>query len=76
MVERALAETGATTMTTYVIGDTTYDMRMAYNAGVAGIGVGWGYHAPDALLAAGARRVIDHPLDLTDIMTASEGVAR
>lgn len=76
MVERALAETGATTMTTYVIGDTTYDMQMAYNARVAGIGVAWGYHAPEALLAAGARQVIAHPLDLTDILMESERVAR
>jgi phosphoglycolate phosphatase len=76
MVERALAETGVTAMTTYVIGDTTYDMQMAYNAGVAGIGVGWGYHAPAALLAAGARQVIDHPLDLADILMEFERVAR
>jgi len=76
MVLRALGETGATAMTTYVIGDTTYDMQMAYNAGVAGIGVGWGYHAPEALLATGARRVIDHPLDMVDILAESEGVAR
>jgi phosphoglycolate phosphatase len=76
MVERALAETGVTAMTTYVIGDTTYDMQMAYNAGVAGIGVGWGYHVPAALLAAGARQVIDHPLDLADILMEFERVAR
>jgi phosphoglycolate phosphatase len=76
MVERALADTGATAMTTYVVGDTTYDMQMAYNARVAGIGVAWGYHAPAALLAAGARQVIDHPLDLADILMEFERVAR
>lgn len=76
MVLKALGETGATAMTTYVVGDTTYDMQMAYNAGVAGIGVGWGYHAPETLLAAGARRVIDHPLKMVDILVESERVAR
>ena len=76
MVLRALAETGADPATTYVIGDTTFDMLMAYNATVAGVGVAWGYHAREALLAAGARQVIDHPLDLGDILMKSEGITR
>ena len=76
MVLRALAETGADPATTYVVGDTTFDMLMAYNATVAGVGVAWGYHGREALIAAGARRVIDHPLDLADIMMKSEEVTR
>lgn len=60
MVLRALDETGAVAASTVVVGDTTFDMEMARNAGVAAIGVAWGYHPSEALLAAGALRVIDH----------------
>lgn len=68
MIERALSETGVPAAATYVVGDTTFDMQMAYNAAVAGIGVGWGYHATAALVAAGAREVIETPMDLAKIV--------
>jgi phosphoglycolate phosphatase len=54
MVETAMAEAGAAPETTVMIGDTTYDIEMAVNAGVRGIGGAWGYHRPEALLDAGA----------------------
>ncbi|MEA1676692.1 HAD-IA family hydrolase [Nitrospirillum sp. BR 11163] len=57
MALRAMAEAGADPATTVVIGDTSYDMQMARNAGAAALGVAWGYHAPKSLLAAGAARV-------------------
>lgn len=59
MLETALAETGVEQGRAVMVGDTTYDMEMAANAGIAGIGVSWGHHAPGALLAAGARVVVD-----------------
>jgi phosphoglycolate phosphatase len=76
MVERALADTGVEAANTYVIGDTTFDMQMAYNAGVAAIGVGWGYHAPKALIASGARQVLGHPIEFVDIIAKKEEVRR
>ncbi|TWB48835.1 HAD-IA family hydrolase [Nitrospirillum viridazoti] len=57
MALRAMAEAGAEPASTVVIGDTSYDMQMARNAGAAALGVAWGYHAPQSLLAAGAARV-------------------
>lgn len=57
MVEQAMADAGASPETTVMIGDTTFDMEMAVNAGVRALGVGWGYHAPDMLVAAGAHSV-------------------
>lgn len=57
MVDRALAETGAEAAHTLVIGDSPYDMQMARNAGARALGVAWGYHPPEALLAAGAEAV-------------------
>ncbi len=67
---RAMAETGVDPMETVMIGDTTYDMEMAGNAGVAAIGVGWGYHPAADLLHAGAKTVIDHFADLPDALSS------
>ncbi|MEQ8664603.1 MAG: HAD-IA family hydrolase [Rhodospirillales bacterium] len=71
MLDRAMAETGVDRRRTAMIGDTTFDMEMARNAGVAGIGVAWGYHPPAALHAAGAHVVID---DWRDLQTALDAV--
>ncbi|MGC6399806.1 HAD-IA family hydrolase [Sphingomonas sp. FW199] len=59
MVEQAMAESGASPETTVMIGDTHYDMAMAKAAGTHAVGVSWGYHAPDELIAAGAAWVAD-----------------
>lgn len=64
MLVEAMAEAGADPETSVMIGDTSYDMAMARAAGVRGIGVAWGYHAPDELHAAGAARVALHPGDV------------
>ncbi len=62
MIELAMAEAGASVETTVMIGDTSFDMAMAKNAGVRGLGVGWGYHAPQLLFDAGAESVaMDSP---------------
>ena len=49
MIEQAMAAVGARPGDTVMIGDTTYDIDMAHAAGVAAIGVSWGYHPADAL---------------------------
>lgn len=59
MLLRAMAESGVEAASTMMVGDTTFDMMMARNAGVVGVGVGWGYHDPDELHAAGAALVVD-----------------
>ena len=64
MVEQAMADAGAAPETTVVIGDTAFDMGMAVNAGVKGIGAAWGYHEAAELLAAGAVAVANAPLDV------------
>jgi len=55
----AMAEVGADPEHSAMVGDTTYDILLAKNAGVFGIGVKWGYHEPPELINAGACRVID-----------------
>ena len=68
MVEAAMAEAGATPAMTVVIGDTSFDMAMAINAGARALGVSWGYHPADELLAAGAEHVAPHPAALVDML--------
>ncbi|MEM7122918.1 MAG: HAD-IA family hydrolase [Pseudomonadota bacterium] len=68
MVNQAIAETGALAADTVVVGDTTFDMAMAVAAGVPAIGVAWGYHPSDHLIAAGARCIVDHPTDLHGVI--------
>jgi phosphoglycolate phosphatase len=58
MVIEAMRETGARPEDTLLIGDTSFDMVMARQAGARPIGVAWGYHQVEALHDAGAERVI------------------
>lgn len=62
MILAALEEADVLAADAVMVGDTSYDMEMASAAGVAGLGVSWGYHSPAALTAA--RRVIDRIADL------------
>jgi phosphoglycolate phosphatase len=54
MLEAALYEAGAAASEAVMVGDTVFDIAMARAAGVRAIGVAWGYHDPDELIAAGA----------------------
>lgn len=64
MIFAALAEAGVTPEATVMVGDTSFDMAMARSAEVGALGVGWGYHRPELLVAAGAHRVIQSGDDL------------
>jgi phosphoglycolate phosphatase len=70
MVEAALAETGADADLSMMIGDTSYDMAMARAAGVRAVGAAWGYHETDALIAAGADCVAEHPSRVAELAKA------
>ena len=68
MVDQAIADASAAADTTIVVGDTSFDMAMAANAGAAGIGAGWGYHDAEELIAAGAVAVAETPLKVLDLI--------
>jgi phosphoglycolate phosphatase len=68
MIETAMAEAGADAASTLMIGDTSYDMAMARAAGVQAIGVAWGYHDREELIAAGADYVAEHPSDIAKLV--------
>lgn len=59
MLLAAMRDCGEQADQTLMIGDTSFDMAMAINAGVCAIGVDWGYHDRDELLAHGAAHVAD-----------------
>ena len=58
MLHAAMAEAGVGPESTLMVGDTTFDVEMALAAGTGALGVGWGYHSPDELHAAGAHAVV------------------
>jgi len=68
MVLHAIADAGAAPETTFVVGDTSFDMAMAAAAGAAPIGAGWGYHEHEELIETGAIAVADRPLDVLSVV--------
>jgi phosphoglycolate phosphatase len=49
-----------------MIGDTTHDLQMASNAGVAGVGVAYGAHPADSLSAFGPKYIAESIGSLSD----------
>jgi len=74
MLRAALAETGVDPRDAVMVGDTSYDMEMARAAGIAGIGVTWGYHRAGAL--TGAARLVDDFGQLAAALTDDWGTWR
>ncbi len=70
MIEAALADACADPCESMMIGDTRYDRLMAWAAGVSAVGVAWGYHSPEELLASGADYIAGRPSDLARLVKA------
>ena len=68
MLEAALVEAGASPHEAVMIGDTVFDIGMAGAAHVRGVGVEWGYHAPQELISAGAASVAANPAHLGELL--------
>jgi phosphoglycolate phosphatase len=52
----------------WYVGDTTGDIREAREAGATPVGVAWGWHEPQSLLAAGAEVIAASPAELLTIV--------
>ncbi len=50
------------------VGDSDIDMLTANNATMYAVGVIWGYRTKEELLSDGAKQIINHPLDLIDLL--------
>ncbi|OYU34630.1 HAD-IA family hydrolase [Novosphingobium sp. PASSN1] len=72
MIEACLAATGAAASAAVMIGDTSFDMAMAVNAGVRALGVDWGYHHPRELTEAGAEAVAGSMAELRLLLKGME----
>jgi phosphoglycolate phosphatase len=68
MIRQAIAEAGSSTARTVMIGDSVHDMRMARAAGVAAIGVAWGFQPVDDLLQAGADVIATQMRELPNLI--------
>ncbi|MDR0716870.1 MAG: HAD-IIIA family hydrolase [Azoarcus sp.] len=71
MLEELMAELKVAPARTLMIGDTTHDLQMAKNAGVAGVGVGFGAHALAALRAEAPLACVETPRELADWLKAN-----
>lgn len=59
MIKTAALEVGVEPSACIMVGDTSYDMRMARSAGSLAVGVKWGYHSIDELSQGGAHHLLD-----------------
>lgn len=66
MILEAMAEAGVAPHETIMIGDTVFDIVMGVNAGVAAVGVDWGYHHVDLLSEAGANAIVSSWREIPD----------
>lgn len=57
MVLNCLAAHGVAPKDAVMIGDTSFDVQMGLAAGCRAIGVRWGYHRDERVIAAGAERM-------------------
>ena len=73
MLNEAMAECGVRREDTVMIGDTSFDMEMAASAGCHGLGVSWGYHAPEAL--SKAARILQEIGELPDALSDIWGIS-
>ena len=64
MLEELMAEFGVMPETTLMIGDTTHDVLMAKNAGVAGLAVSFGAHPVSQLEAEAPLACVHTPAEL------------
>lgn len=68
MLLACLADAGVENHQAVIIGDTSFDMTMGQAIGVRALGVGWGYHPPAELLAAGADAIADDCAQLHELL--------
>jgi phosphoglycolate phosphatase len=50
------------------VGDSDIDMQTAINANMFAVGVSWGYRTKEELIGSGAKMVLNHPLELIQIL--------
>ncbi len=70
MLEEIMDELGVAPARTLMVGDTTHDLQMARNAGVAGLAVSFGAHPVPALQAESPLACVDTPAEFAQWLRA------
>lgn len=68
MIQNACRQTGIAPAQTLMIGDSSFDMRMAKAAGAQAIAVSWGFQPVEALRDAGADHVVESFAELAELI--------
>jgi phosphoglycolate phosphatase len=71
MALAAAAQMDVTPSTCIFIGDSAVDMETARKADMQPVGAGWGFRPVGELIDAGALTVINHPLELLDLIVVA-----
>jgi phosphoglycolate phosphatase len=71
MLDELLAELGVSQDSCLMIGDTTHDLQMARNAGVASVGVSFGAHPAAQLIAEAPLACVHSPAELRSWLAAN-----
>ncbi|WKL57306.1 HAD-IA family hydrolase [Asticcacaulis sp. ZE23SCel15] len=75
MVTENMRVLGVDASQTLMIGDASFDMRMAIDARAYAIGVSWGFHTVEELDAAGAHQIVHDFNELDGALNAFEARA-
>ena len=67
-VQLLCEECGVSAAETVYIGDSEVDVKTAKNAGVDAVLVSWGFRSRKALLASGAKVIVDAPKELQELV--------
>ncbi len=59
---------GVSITETLFVGDTNVDMQTAVNANITPVGVLWGFRTMEELEGAGAKFIVEKPMELVDIV--------
>lgn len=70
MLAELLKETGTGVNEAFMIGDTTYDMEMAYRLDMPRVGVSYGVHSVDELNVFSPQRIVDDVKALSAYLTS------
>ena len=67
-LEFVMQNLGVTKQDTIYVGDSDVDVLFAENTGLKSVGCAWGFRGAEHLFAAGADVIIDHPMQLLDVL--------
>ncbi|MCW5828853.1 MAG: HAD-IA family hydrolase [Deltaproteobacteria bacterium] len=68
MLRKILAPRNIAPMATFMVGDSSTDVKTAQAAGVVSVGAAWGFRGREELEKSGANYIIERPVDLVQLI--------